>query len=177
VKLEAAIRACAHGIAEGAGDKLDNMIERLTALADRIEKPEVRKLLAHPEVAPSEKIAAVRELTGPGLAPGVQRVLDFAAGKGFAVHLRDVLAELRRIRDRKEKILQVRVDSAQPLTNQERDRLTKAIAAAYRGTPEMTVRVRPELLAGMLVRIGTDVIDNTVSNRLRRLGETLSSAV
>ena len=58
------------------------------------------------------------------------------------------------------------VRSARPLTDSDRARLEKALSAKYGKAVHTNVVVDPDLLGGIKVEIGDDVIDGTVSSRL-----------
>ena len=58
------------------------------------------------------------------------------------------------------------VHVARELTESEHSRLEAALSAQYDRPVHLNVEVEPELLGGMRVEIGDDVIDGTVSSRL-----------
>lgn len=58
------------------------------------------------------------------------------------------------------------VHVARPLGDQERERLTAALSAHYHRDVHLNVVVDPEVLGGIRVEIGDDVIDGTVLSRL-----------
>lgn len=58
------------------------------------------------------------------------------------------------------------VHVARPLSDSDEERLTRALTQQYGRPVHLNVVVSPELIGGMRVEIGNDVIDGTVSGRL-----------
>ena len=68
-------------------------------------------------------------------------------------------------------VAEVRV--AQPLTEDQASRLTAALAHRYGREIRLNVAVDPAVLGGVSVRVGTEVIDATVSTRIEQARRTL----
>lgn len=62
------------------------------------------------------------------------------------------------------------VTSALPLTDKEKDALKKRI-----GIDDITFKVNPGLLGGLIIRAGDQVVDDSVSSRMSNLRESLVS--
>jgi F-type H+-transporting ATPase subunit b len=60
------------------------------------------------------------------------------------------------------------VTSALPLTDAEKQRLRGALTV-----DEVTFRVNPDILGGLIVRVGDQVVDNSVANQLGDLRESI----
>jgi F-type H+-transporting ATPase subunit delta len=73
---------------------------------------------------------------------------------------------------RGEGVATVRV--ARPLADAERDRLAAALASSYGRDVHLNVIVDPEVIGGIRVEIGDDVIDGTVASRLDDAGRRLA---
>ena len=63
-----------------------------------------------------------------------------------------------------QRVATVRV--AHPLSDADRQRLTDALSRQYDRQIHLNVVVDPDVLGGIRVEIGDDVIDGTVANRL-----------
>ena len=63
---------------------------------------------------------------------------------------------------------------AQPLAQADRDRLSAALARTYGREVHLNVVVDPDVIGGIRVEIGDDVIDGTVSTRLDEAGRKLA---
>lgn len=101
-------------------------------------------------------IAAANKLVGESLSEERQRALiaDFFAKVPADVSgLSGQLAE---------------VTSALPLTNAEQANVKSALKVA-----DVNFKVDPRILGGLIVRVGDQVVDGSVANRMGALGETL----
>jgi F-type H+-transporting ATPase subunit delta len=58
------------------------------------------------------------------------------------------------------------VTSAVPLSDRQKQRLGAALAAVYGHQMHLNLEVDPEVLGGVSVRVGDEVIDDTVAARL-----------
>ncbi len=81
--------------------------------------------------------------------------------------LSDLAASLR-------KQIVAHVRSATALTPQQREHLAASLQRIYDKPVTIHVQVDPELLAGVVVRIGDDVIDGSAVGRLQRLRQALA---
>ncbi|RMI31642.1 F0F1 ATP synthase subunit delta [Nocardia stercoris] len=82
-------------------------------------------------------------------------------------HLSDLAASLR-------KQIVAHVRAAIDLTPQQRESLAGSLQRLYDRPITVHVQVDPSLLAGVVVRVGDDVIDGSALGRLQRLRQTLA---
>lgn len=66
------------------------------------------------------------------------------------------------------------VRSATPLSEQQRDRLADALADTYGHAVHLNVEIDPDVLGGLSVRLGDEVIDGTIAGRLERIRRRLA---
>src|SRR4030095_5924836 len=70
----------------------------------------------------------------------------------------------------------VLIESATDLDSGTRDKLSDALKAKYGDDLTTEFRVSPELIGGLRIKIGSDVWDNTIQNRIARLEDELIHA-
>ena len=68
-----------------------------------------------------------------------------------------------------------RVEAAAELSNEVRSQLRSSLQRKYGSDLTTEFVVTPELLGGLRIRVGSDVWDGSVRNRLQRLEEKLAS--
>ena len=68
------------------------------------------------------------------------------------------------------------IESAKELERGTRDQLRRALKAKYGNDLTSEFRVAPELIGGLRIRLGSDVLDNSVQNRIARLESELLHA-
>ena len=85
-----------------------------------------------------------------------------------------MLGMLGRLAARRRQLLVALVEVATPMDTPQTERLTALLARAYGRQVHLNVSVNPELVGGVRVQIGADVVDSTVLARLedarRRVG-------
>lgn len=82
---------------------------------------------------------------------------------------RGILMGLKRLVRLETESRQVTIDSATDLDSETRARVEAGLIAKYGSDLSFTYRTQPELLGGLKIRVGNDVFDGSVKNRLDRL--------
>jgi len=88
-------------------------------------------------------------------------------------HYIDVLKNYRRLLRLELEKRRARVETASDLDTKIRSKLVDSMKEKYGGDLTAEFVVSPELLGGMRVRVGSDVWDGTVRNRLEQLQQQL----
>lgn len=130
--------------------------------------------LTNPGVAPAAKKKLVSELADrlSLSAPLAKLLLLLADGDrlGLIGDLNDVYQE--RLRDQQQ-ILQAEIVTAAPLESSQTEALRQRLQKVTGKEITMTTRVEPELIGGLVARIGSTVYDGSVSTRLTKMRERL----
>jgi F-type H+-transporting ATPase subunit delta len=145
----------------------------LGAIARQV--PELTGFLAHPLVPAEAKKQLCREHLGQVIAPGQMAFLDLLIDRERVALLPDIIECFQALVDDHARVIRAEVWSAAPLTDQERERLGRAIAAAFGGEPVLEVQVRAELIGGMRVRVRDTVVDGSIRTSLRVLAADLKA--
>jgi len=163
-----AVMATAAG-AGGAGE-LDDVEDELFRFG-RIDaaEPELHAALASPLLPDDRKRELLNALLEGKVTQASLRLITQVTlhprGRSLEANLADYARLVAAWRDRL--IATVRVASA--LTEDQRDRLTAALAAIYGHGIQLNVVLDPEVVGGVSVQIGDELIDGTVSSRLAEL--------
>jgi F-type H+-transporting ATPase subunit delta len=88
-------------------------------------------------------------------------------------HYLDVLENYKRLIRLEVEKRHARIESASEVSSEVSSRLLKNLKQKYGKDLTTEVVVNPELLGGMRIRIGSDVWDGSVRNRLERLKQQL----
>lgn len=137
------------------------------------DNPGLRDALSDPARSRDDKAALVSGLLGDKVLPAtVALVQQSLSGSHRTVTV--ALASYQKVAAevRGQGVATVRV--AQPLTQAEHDRLAAALERTYGRQVHLNVIVDPEVIGGIRVEIGDDVIDGTVSSRLDEAGRRLA---
>lgn len=82
-----------------------------------------------------------------------------------------ILAGLQRLTRLDQNRRKVLIESAVELDSATRDRVVAGLSKEYGPGLAVSTKVTPELIGGLRIRVGDDVLDGSVQGRLRRLSE------
>ena len=150
-------------------DSMDAWLAALSVAEERLDGPEVARLLANPAVPPAARVEVLERILGDDVG-GLQRNL-FAVmvRRGRFELVRAMIREFRRLYRRREGIVGATVTSAVALDEQEQQALRERLATMTGSRVEMRLEVDAQLLGGVQVRLGDQLIDGSVLGRLERL--------
>lgn len=171
----AAIRRYAQAVFEMADQQgtLDAWERDLGALASAFEDPQVAAFFDSPQITASQKRAAADEILGPG-------------GQALARNLVGLLIERRRIgalpqlytafHDQmleRQGVAVGEVTTAVPLGPEELALVRQRLGAMLGKDVEVRAVVDPDIIGGIVARVGDQLIDGSVIGQLRKLRERL----
>jgi F-type H+-transporting ATPase subunit delta len=137
-------------------------------------QPEVARALLSRSVSPPRKRAAVAALAARGgLSPIVSKFLALLAERHQLGLLGDLLAAYReRLLDRRQ-IVSAEVTTAGPLPLDRAEALERRLAAITGKRVSMTTRVDPQIIGGVVARVGGTVYDGSIATHLKRVRRRL----
>jgi F-type H+-transporting ATPase subunit delta len=155
--------------AEQAGT-LDSVEDELFRFGRTVvSSPELRTALAGKEgdrALRNAKGSLVRELLGGRAQPVTERLVGRLVERPRGRSLEGGLEELSRLAAARRGRSVAVVVSAVPLTDGQRERLGRALAALYGREIQLNLDVDPAVLGGITVRVGDEVISGTIAERL-----------
>lgn len=149
---------------EGTLDDVEDQLFRFARIIDGA--PDLRAALLDPAVPAEAKQRLVGELLEGKVGDVTRLLVDHvvAAPRGRATdRALDELAA--RAAARKQRVIAV-VTSATELTGEQRDRLAGSLARVLGHDVRLQLRVDPDLLGGVVIRVGDELFDGSVDHRL-----------
>jgi F-type H+-transporting ATPase subunit delta len=148
----------------------------LAACADLIDGHDtLRRVLLNPAIPTPRKCAIIDALVGRigDIARPVARLLRLLAERGRVGLLSEVLCSYRaRVLDHRG-VIEAQVTTAQPLTPERAAAIQRSLAQVTGRTVTMGTDIDPDILGGVVARLGTTVYDGSVAGHLERLRHTL----
>lgn len=139
-------------------------------------EPDLLRVFEVPSVTPAKKRELVTVLADKlGAAPQVSRLLQIMAEHVRLRLLPDVVTTFRGMIDRREGVVRGRVETATALTEPQREALVAALSAVAGGRVELEAAVRPAILAGFVIRVGSQVFDGSLVAQLRRFASAAAA--
>ena len=150
--------------------------ERLTGVREALagflkaerEVPELRSVLANPELDSASKVALLDDLLA-GEEPLVHNFLRLLAEKERITALEEIVREFEVLVAAGEKRLRVVVTTAQELTEEEASALIGRIETATGRQVEARRHVDPSMIGGLIVRAGSLRLDASIRGRIEKL--------
>lgn len=130
------------------------------------------------KISPKNIAEAVYEVTkgksGQSLVVALKRSAQMLRDRRMLGKSDEVIGALQNIFDKKTGTVRMKVTTAKSLGHQERSKLQNEIKEKYKA--QIVVGEffeKPELLGGIRVEIGDEVLNNTYRNKLNKLGNFL----
>ena len=144
-------------------------VELLQKLLD--DNADLRRMVTSPVISASEQSAAIGAIASrAGLSPLVINFVGLLARNRRLFIVSDVLKAFRQILARHRGEVTAEVASAHPLTEDQLAALTAKLAAtAVGGRVRLTTRVDENLLGGLVVKMGSRMIDSSLRTKLQNL--------
>jgi F-type H+-transporting ATPase subunit delta len=131
--------------------------------------PHVEEVLASPAVPTRVKAAAIDSTFGPRSSELFTNFLRVLNDHGRLDLLLAIALAFRELADQQAKRVRVQVHSAAPLQDDQRDRLRQELRDGFHLEPILEERVDPDLLGGLVVRVGDWQYDGSVRTQLRTI--------
>ena len=148
-------------------------IDTVAALLE--ENPSFRKLLETPRVDAAEKKKVVRKAFASFPAPFVNFLL-VTIDKRRQRLLTDIARSYGELVDEHLNRVHVDVTLARPIDEETKGQVAERLSALLGKTAIPHVRVRPEIIGGIVVRAGDTIYDGSLRRRLDRMRRQLNSA-
>jgi len=134
------------------------------------ESPDLVRLVKSPVFSREEQGKAMRAVLGAlGASPlGTQFVLLLAA-KRRLFWLSDIIRAFEHLVARQRGEIEAQVTSARPLNDSETAELRAVLKAQLGREPRLHAKVDPALLGGLVVKVGSRMIDSSIRTKLTGL--------
>ncbi|HEY7564275.1 MAG TPA: ATP synthase F1 subunit delta [Acidimicrobiia bacterium] len=158
---------------EGALEKVER--ELFTVARSLSTSGELRDALTNPQLGLERKQAIIDDLIGGRAAELTVGIVSLIVGQGRAGELVDIVNAFvaRAAASRSKAVAEIR--SAIPLDQKMLDRLTQALEKVTGKALEVKVVVDPEVVGGIVARVGDTVFDGSVAHRFDLVRQALSA--
>jgi F-type H+-transporting ATPase subunit delta len=147
----------------------------LRALGAALEaSPELRDVLLQPLHPAAERRRVLAALADKLSASSLlKRFYSYLIDQRRLVAFDDVEAEFVRLADEAAGLAKAQVRTAQPLSAEQQQRLTRALAARAGRAVELEIEVDPTLIGGLVAQLGDTVFDGSLKTQLAQLRSSL----
>ena len=166
--------AVAGGVVDRVRTELEAVARLLSSRGAEGSSPELVALLRTPRVPSREKTRVMDELCRElGLTEDIARFLSLLVRKNRVDLIGRIAWQFRTWAAAARDVIAGDLESARALSTEQIETIRGALARAFGKQVELTAQVRPELLAGVCVRISGCVLDGSLDGALRRIEASL----
>jgi len=157
-------------VSEGAVDAVASDLKEFSSAVDRSD--ELREVLENPEVDRRAKRSVLDAIT-EGAHPLLANFLKVLVDRGRLTELKEISEAFADRVDTAEARLEVEAITAVPLPADLRERLVEDIQKKTGQSVVLSETVDPEIVGGLVLKVGEFVVDGSVRHNLDRLAERL----
>lgn len=151
----------------------ETVYNELNEAADMLAQyPDFTMLLSVPNLGAEEKIEVLRKVIGDG-AGITENFLCLLVEKRRISRIAEIRSAFNALYYETFSIAEVFVTSAEPLTSEQREKLTAKMQAKLSKQVKLVESVDPSILGGMIVQYGDTRMDNSLRTRMREMSDHL----
>lgn len=154
---------------------LEQVAADVRRIASELASPRVRQLLMNPHIDRQQRLAKLERVLG-GAQPIVRNFVALLFGRGRETVLLDLGQAFHRLLLDAQGVIEGVAESARPMDTAELDALATRLGARLGKRVLLRNEVRPELIGGVRVTVGSRRIDQTVASRLEGLRRHMMEA-
>ena len=173
--LESLARAAAFGVAEkdGSLDRVEDELFRFGRILDR--EPELSRLLSDTATPVDKRVGLLRDVLGGKVTPVTATLLEQVVRNPRSRNLDVAAEELSELAAARRDRYVAHVRTPVRMTGEQEQRLTDSLTRLYGRPISLQVELDPDLLGGLVVRVGGELIDGSVAGRLAAARRALPS--
>lgn len=162
-------------LADKAG-ALERWARDLGQVVDALGEPSVAAFFASPKTPAARKREIVARILGPDAEPLVANLIGLLIERGRLAMLPSLYANFHELVLARQGIAVGDITTAVTLSQEDLVAVRSRLRTLLGKEIELRPHVDPDIIGGIVVRIGDSLIDGSVTSQLRRLRERLVSA-
>ena len=155
--------------------RLDTWSEALVWLAAMVNNPDVAEVVTNPKHTAQQVEALMLDVLGERGNDDVKRFVATLIENNRLLLLPEIARQFELLKAEAEGIIDGIVETAFPMTDDQLSELTATLSRKYGKTVRLEVQVDAELIGGVRVLIGDDVIDTSVRGKLHAMAASLKN--
>jgi F-type H+-transporting ATPase subunit delta len=158
---------------DGVLEEVEDELFRFGRILDG--QPRLRELLADETTPADGRTALLDGLVADKVAPATRQLLDQTVRVPRGRSLEFVVGQLAELAAAMRSRSVARVTAAAPLSDEQERRLAQTLSTIFGRSVSVQVELDPDLLGGLVIRVGDEVIDGSIVARLARARQQLPS--
>jgi F-type H+-transporting ATPase subunit delta len=156
-------------LAEEKGKALEYLNELAEVIKIIDENKEFLQIINHPNLSTSKKKQLFESIFKGKIEESILSFLLIIIEKNRMLEIDGILEEVKKIHLKRNKTVEAYVETVVPLTNEERDALINKLQRKYNKTIIIKEEINKDIIGGVFVRVGNDIIDGTIKLKLEEM--------
>jgi len=159
-----------HNVTEQIGEDVRSLLNLIGS------SEELRNFVANPFVKPENKKAVLSQILGESISQYLRNFLLLLVDRRRILLLEAICRQYLNLLRQLNQTVLAEVTSAVELTEAQQQAVQeKAMAMTNAAKVELQTKLDPELIGGVIIKVGSQVVDASLRGQLRRLSLRLSS--
>jgi F-type H+-transporting ATPase subunit delta len=159
-------------------DNLDQIRDELGFINETFKTyPEFYEVFRTPKINKEERKDVIVKVFSEKISKEVMNFIKILVDKRRGTAIGGIYNEFVDMVDAHKGVVKAVVESAVPITEEEQSALTEKLAKVTGKEIRLTALVNPEIMGGLVVKIGDKVIDGSVKNRLDIMKDNLAQLI
>jgi F-type H+-transporting ATPase subunit delta len=155
-----------------ADKAIDRRGDDLARAVETLSNQEVVAALRNPRLDVADRVRLALELID-GVGDNTKNLVRLLVEHGRIAVLPDVLSQYRVLADRASGVVRAQVTTAVAISAAARKRIADALRERFGAEVQVEHREDPRIIAGLVLRVGDRVIDNSIRTHLQQLQASL----
>lgn len=160
-----------------AAEEKGKVEEYLSDLGQIVElckgNEDIKNIIKHPEVSTARKRQIFTSIFKDKIDDELLSFLLILIDKGRILHIEEKYTEMQKIHLDKNNTLLAQVKTVVPLTESERKELVLKLEKKYSKKIILDEKVDENIIGGVYVRVGDDIIDGTIKTKLAEMKKNI----
>ena len=147
----------------------------LAAMAAAAAHPEVRRLIGDPNLGSEQLYALFASLAGADIPAEAQNLVRVLIANDRLTLLPEIAALFDELKNEREGVVEAEIRTAFPMANGQLEGLVGDLERRFKRRIDAKVVVDKELIGGVRIAVGDEVIDGSVRGKLADMSSALKS--
>jgi F-type H+-transporting ATPase subunit delta len=160
-----------NNITEQIGEDVTGILQILSESAD------FRALLENPVIKAEDKKSILQRVLGDRVHPYTLKILMLLVDRRRIIFIEQLCLQYRALLRAMNQTVLAEVTSAIPLTDAQKQSVQDKVKSMTQAREvELETKINPDIIGGVIIKVGSQVLDASLRGQLRRLGLRLNSA-
>ena len=168
-------RPYAEALSKAAGGQAAALASEIAALAAVASEPQLRQFADNPKTTVEQVQDIMLSVVGVTVSEQARNFLRTVLENGRLAALPEIAAQFKALVDAQSGVSQALIESAYPIDSAQLPEVLTTLEKRFGRKLEARVVVRPELIGGIRVVVGDEVLDTSVRARLEQMKVALTA--